>query len=59
MVTDKGTLGDTQNELMETEKYLGELHGECDWLFEHEVEGLVMLFEHEVEVMLFEHELVA
>jgi len=32
MVTDKGTLSDTQTELMNTEKYLGEVHAECDWL---------------------------
>jgi len=32
MVTDKGTLSDTSTELMETDKYLSEVHAECDWL---------------------------
>jgi chromosome segregation ATPase len=35
MVTDKGTLSNTQTELMETEKYLGEVHAECDWLMKY------------------------
>jgi chromosome segregation ATPase len=35
MVTDKGTLSNTQTELMETEKYLGEVHAECDWLLKY------------------------
>merc|ERR1712048_525461 len=35
MVTDKETLGNVQMELMETEKYLGELHAECDWLLKY------------------------
>jgi len=35
MVVDKGTLGDSNIELMETEKYLGELHGECDFLLKY------------------------
>merc|ERR1719506_2756999 len=35
MVTDKGTLANTNTELMETEKYLGEVHAECDWLMKY------------------------
>jgi predicted nucleic acid-binding Zn-ribbon protein len=35
MVTDKGTLKNTNTELMETEKYLGEVHAECDWLMKY------------------------
>merc|ERR1719443_162699 len=35
MVTDKETLGNVQMELMKTEKYLGELHAECDWLLKY------------------------
>jgi len=35
MVTDKGTLSDTQTELMNTDKYLGEVHAECDWLLKY------------------------
>merc|ERR1719453_2913970 len=35
MVTDKESLGNVQMQLMETEKYLGELHAECDWLLKY------------------------
>merc|ERR1719453_1099728 len=33
--TDKGTLGNKKIAAMETEKYLGELHAECDWLIKY------------------------
>merc|ERR1719163_1975313 len=35
LVTDEGELKNTQTELMETEKALGGLHADCDWLLKY------------------------
>jgi chromosome segregation ATPase len=35
MVEDKENLKNIKTELMKTEKYLGELHAECDWLLKY------------------------
>merc|ERR1719335_711265 len=35
LVTNKEALKGKQVELMDTEKYIMELHQECDWLLEH------------------------
>merc|ERR1719409_2295742 len=32
LLANQGTLKDTRYQLMDTEKYISELHGECDWL---------------------------